>query len=249
MNFRLVYIILLSLIIVGCAQVPKESIELSTTIGRDLATVHKAHRKLAQILFAHMRGDINRFVEEVYTPYQIQYMMSEDKKLATSSKPEDQKRSLLLAIKAAFESDAPPQSPDKALEGMSIVVRRLREKVESVRQEMLSYLDAQEAEVLDSIDRSYQQLHYANSIVTGHLSSVRKVHETQARLLDAMGVDRDLRKEVGENLSKASDKIADLVKAAEKTDANLAETKETVQKIKDEISKITKPITDNQKEK
>ena len=99
------------------------------------------------------------------------------------------------------------------------------------------------------IGRAYQQLHYANSIVTGHLSSVRKVHDTQAELLNAIGVDRDLRKEVGENLSKASDKIADLVKAAEKADAKLAQAEETAQKIKDEVSKIKERLTDNQKEK
>lgn len=249
MKFKSVYVILLSVIIVGCARVPMESVELSATIGRDLATVHKAHRELAQILFSRMRHDVNRFVDEVYAPHQIQTAMSRQKELATSSDPQDQKKSLLLAINAAFKSDAPPQLQDAVLKGMGIMVQKIRNDVETMRQELLDPLDAQEAEVLDSIDRAYQQLHYANSIVTGHLSSVRKVHETQAEMLNAIGVDRDLREQVGKNLSIASVKIADLVKAAEKSDAKLEKAEETAQKIKDEITKIKQRLAKDQKEK
>lgn len=248
MTRRPILIVLIGLFLTACAAVPKESVELSATLGRDLATVHKAHRQLAQVLFARMRHDINRFVDEVYAPFQIKNTMNRQNQLARSSKPEDQKKSLLLAINAAFKTDASPQLQDAVLKGMGSMVSKIRVDVESMRKELLVPLNAQEAEVLGSIDRAYQQLHYANSIVTGHLSSVAKVHETQAELLQAIGIERDLRKEVGDNLAKASDKIRDLVEAAEKTDAKLETTEENARKLKEAVSELKKNLKGNHKE-
>jgi len=249
MKLRLGYIVLASLIVAGCAQVPRQSVELSATIGRDLAVVHKAHRELARAMFARMRRDVNRFVDEVYSPYQIRKAMSRQKELATSSNPEDQNKSLLLAINEAFKSDAPPQLQDEVLKAMDIMARKIRNDTESMRRKLLAPLDAQETEVLDSIDRAYLQLHYANSIVTGHLSSVAKVHEAQAELLNAVGVDQDLRKGVGERLTKVSDMIEVLVVGGESIDAQVAQAEEAAQKIKAEIEKIGERLTDSQKEK
>jgi len=195
-----------------------------------------------------MRHDINRFVDEVYAPFQIRNTMNRQNQLARSSKPEDRKKSLLLAINAAFKTDASPQLQDAVLKGMGSMVSKIKADVESMRRELLGPLNAQEAEVLGSIDRAYQQLHYANSIVTGYLSSVVKVHETQAELLQAIGIERDLRKEVGDNLAKASDKIGDLVEAAEKADAKLDMAEESARKLKEAVSELKKNLEGNRKE-
>ena len=248
MTRRYILVVMIGLLFTACAQVPKESVELSATLGRDLATVHKAHRELAQVLFARMRHDINRFVDEVYAPFQIRNTMNRQNQLARSSKPEDRKKSLLLAINAAFKTDASPQLQDAVLKGMGSMVSKIKADVESMRRELLGPLNAQEAEVLGSIDRAYQQLHYANSIVTGYLSSVVKVHETQAELLQAIGIERDLRKEVGDNLAKASDKIGDLVEAAEKADAKLDMAEESARKLKEAVSELKKNLEGNRKE-
>jgi hypothetical protein len=69
------------LVIGGCAMVPKESVELSTTVGRDIASVHEAHRNLANALFGRMKQDVNRFVDDVYAPFQIQFVLASQKRL------------------------------------------------------------------------------------------------------------------------------------------------------------------------
>jgi hypothetical protein len=226
----------------SCAQVPKESVELSATVGRDLATVYKAHRELAQVLFARMRRDINRFVDDVYAPFQINRAMIRQGELANSSNREERNKSLLLAINAAFKPGASPQLQKDVLEAMGIMVRKIQNDIESMRKELLVPLEAQESEVLGSIDRSYQQLHYANSIVTGHLSSVAKVHETQAELLKAIGVERDLRKEVGRNIARASDEIADLVEAAESIEDNVNKAEKFAKDLKDTIDGLASKL-------
>jgi L-arabinose isomerase len=118
------------------------------------------------------------------------------------------------------------------------MVRAIREDVESMRNELLDPLDAQEAEVLGSIDRAYQQIHYANSIVTGHLSSVVEVHETQAELMQAIGVERDLRITVGDNLARTSSTIGDLVQAAENAGTQFQDVEESVQKLREAVVEL-----------
>jgi ribosome recycling factor len=227
----------------SCAQVPKQSVELSSTVGRDLATVHKAHRKLAHVLFQRMRQDVNQFIEGVYAPFQIRYAMETDRKLALSQNKDDRKNSLVLAIDAAFQPNASPEQQDKVFKAMGIFVEEIRKDIEAMRRELLDPLDKQEEEVNSSIDRAYQQLHYANSIVTGHLSSIAKVHETQAELLEAIGLEHDLTKNIGESLAKASHDIGSLVEIAEMGEGTVKDVQDNAEKIKEAIKKLTTDLS------
>jgi len=237
-RFFLIALAVLCLIASSCASVPKESVELSATVGRDIATVHKSHIELAHILFSRMRKDVNRFIDDVYAPYQIRTVMDRQYELAKSSNPDDRKKSLLLAINEAVKPDAPDKLQAAVLKGMENLVEKIREDVEAMRNELLVPLNTQEEGVIGSIDRAYYQLHYANSIVTGHLSSVVKVHETQDALLKEIGVERDLRKEISVNLAEASDKIAKFVDSAEKVDSKLDRVEEKARELKGTIGEL-----------
>lgn len=231
-------VIFLPLLLTACAQVPKQSVELSATVGRDLTTVYEAHRQLAKILFADMRSDVNRFIDEVYAPFQISNAMNRQRELAASNDPEDRRKSLFLAISNSLQPDASPDLQMNALKGMGSMVLKIQKDIESMRNELLDTLDVQEEEILDSIDRAYQQLHYANSIVTGHLASIVAVHDAQAELLKTFGVKRDIRKEVGENLADASDKIRTLVDAAESADDKLGVAEAKAKELKEAVRGI-----------
>lgn len=50
--------------LIACVEVPKESVELSVTIGRDLGDVHRANRELATRYFDRIKDDVNRFGDE-----------------------------------------------------------------------------------------------------------------------------------------------------------------------------------------
>lgn len=233
-----IFSIFLLVLMTSCATVPKKSVELSATIGRDLAVVHESHRETAKIIFSGMRADINRFIDDIYAPSQISTVMSRQKDLATSDDPNDRKKSLLLGINAAFSEDANPKLQNQVLRAMGSMVSKLRSDIESMRNQLLSSVDQQEKDMLASIDRAYQQLHYANSIVTGHLSSVVKVHDAQAELLETIGVERDLRSYVSEHLSDTSEKISEIVDQAEKTDEKLEKAEENAKKIKKELDEL-----------
>ena len=188
--------------ILGCAQVPKESVELSVTVGRDLAEVHRAHRELTTRYFGRMKKDINEFIDEIYRPYMIQNTMADFK--------------LLERIQSAVEKG----DEVRAFNIMKLFVSLLSEQIENYRRELLKNVSKQESEVLLVIDDSYQKIQNANAIVTGHLASIRKVHDAQAELLSRVKLE-GLREEVASKTVTFSDKISNIVVKARKVDQTI----------------------------
>jgi hypothetical protein len=68
-TIRLVWFALVAaLLLSGCAQVPKESVELSATLGRDLQEVQQSHRRSVDLLFERDVERITNYIENVATP-------------------------------------------------------------------------------------------------------------------------------------------------------------------------------------
>jgi hypothetical protein len=210
----------------GCAQVPKQSVELSATLGRDISEVYRAHRELALILYGRVKGDVNKFVDEVYAPYQISKLLQADH--------EDFKKgdanSLFFTLDAAVRHPNDPNVQKSAMEAMDVFVQVLREEIESYREKRLAPVLAQEKELLSAIDRSYNQIHYANSIVTGHLASIVQVHDAQEELLSEFGIE-GLREGIGRKLSNTSNKVAELVGKARKLEGTVLEMEAKIKEL------------------
>lgn len=208
--------------VISCAQVPKQSVELSATVGRDVAEMHRAHRELCVVLYSRMITDINRFVDDVYAPFQIEQTLKE------------YQSELSNAIRKASEPDPTGQAQKNAYEFLKIYVEELRNEIESYREEMLAPIRSDRDKFLAKLDTSYQQIHYANSIVTGHLSSIVKVHDTQDELLANVGLE-ELREESGKKLAEVSGKVAKLVDDASKGNEKIDEA---TKKLKDLVKKF-----------
>lgn len=198
-------------IVGACASVPKESVTLSVTLGRDLAEVHRAHRALAIKYFERMKQDINQFIDEKYRPFMIRKTIQDSR--------------LLEKVESASQPGARPD----ALMIMEVFVRKMSEQIESYRKKLLQNIVSQEEEVIQAIDDSYLKLQNANSIVTGYLTSVRKVRDAQAELLDRVKME-GLREKFINKTAKLSDNIAKLVEKARKGEA-------TVEEIADSLAK------------
>ena len=148
----------------GCAEIPRESVQLSVTLGRDLNEVHRAHRELVTKYFGDIKTDINDFIDYTYRPFMIKRSMLE-----------------FALIDRLKNAEAPGNELD-SLDIMEIYVTEVTEQIESFRNELLKNISDQENEVITAIDESYQKLQNANSIITGHLASVRKVKDAQEEL-------------------------------------------------------------------
>ena len=232
---RLTFAFIALLMAAGCAQVPKESVELSATVGRDLTISYKAHKELAKVLFSRIRSDVNRFVDNVYAPYQIRSALQKDADASRSSDAAVRRSSLLLGITAAYAPGATDESLKNAITGMTYLVQDVKTDIDSKRAELLKPIDDQEATLLGALDRNYTQIIYANSIVTGYLSSVVKVHDAQAELLRTIGIDGNLPELIGKKLAGASEKVTSLVAKAEKADATAKSIADGVASLKESI--------------
>ena len=203
MKFLSVVALVLFFGINGCAQVPKEAVELSATVGRDLAEVRKSHTAFIDIYYTGLINNINKFVDEVYLPYQIQKTLSDDVI----------REDMLSTIESASRPDVTGTKQKEAYEKIQIFHQVIHEEVEAYRKLKLQPVQKQYDSVLNDIRSAYEQIHYANSIVTGHLASVVKVHDAQNDVLDKLNL-TNLRTKVGYGVASASDKISDLVAKA-----------------------------------
>ena len=217
-NRRVIATVGLTALFLACAQVPKESVTLSATVGRDMAEMQRAHLELADLYFQRLESDINTFVDDVYAPFQIQ-------ETAKQFKPE-----LVSAIENASRPDSSPQAQQDLLSILGIYLEELRTEIESYRRSLLEPIEVQKAALLSEIESSYTQIHYANSIVTGHLSSVVRVHEAQSELLQEVGIG-DLRTRLGTKTAEVSDQIRDLVLEGRSTEAKIGKLSEKLQSL------------------
>lgn len=67
-QFKLIAYLTLIISLIGCAQVPLQSIELSQTLGNDLQTVQRSHRKAVDLLYDRQVERVNEYIEEVVIP-------------------------------------------------------------------------------------------------------------------------------------------------------------------------------------
>lgn len=232
--YRLLCLCLIALV-VSCAQVPKESVELSTTVGRDIAAAHESHRKLAQTLFARIKRDVNRFVDDVYAPHQIQVVLEGQRE----RKAAGNRNNLFSILDIASERPGDARAQKDVLDFMQAVVELVRADIEDYREKRLGPVQKQEEEVLLAIDRLYVQMARGNAEVTAHLASIVKVHEAQDELLRKANLD-GLREKVGTALGATSEKVAEFVGKARKVEGAVDKSAAQMDKLTTDLDKLLK---------
>ena len=207
----------LLVLLYSCSAVPKESVELSVTVGRDITEMQRAHRELIHLYYNRLVADINRFVDEVYAPFQINKMMDQ------------------FGAEICKEIDSQSYDKIKQYEKLSILVEELRNEIDGYRNSKLKPILAQRDTLLKNIDASYSRIIYANSIVTGHLASVLKINDAQNEILSKLNLG-NLRSEIASKTSELSDQIDELTKKikAKQSDA---------EKIIDEFNKLINKVS------
>ena len=140
---------------------------------------------------------------------------------------------MLLLISVAFSDEGTAAHREAVVSVMSKFSTVIRNDIEDYRRKLLQPIEQQEDEVFASINRHYQQLHRANSIVTGHLSSVAKVHQVQNELLESFGVDSDLRQVAGGTLAQTSNQVNEVLQKVEKGEVKFDEVSEKIKKVVD----------------
>ncbi len=216
----LVWTFACAMLLAGCAQVPKESVELSATLGRDLQEVQQSHRRSVDLLFDRDVERITNYIDNVATPTFI----------AAAIKAVGPQ--LAQSLADATKPSATDDQRRKAFDQMAKIVKAVTDRLAKERKSLIDPLEVARKETLAELDRAYAELQRANTVVTAHLASIVKVHSLQDDLLAKAGL-KDFRAKVGDEALRANSKVTDAL-----TDAS--EVEDVLTKLKDAVAKLKK---------
>ena len=87
MKLKIITSILILLILGSCASIPKETVILSQTLGKDLAVLHKSHKSVVELYYEKITDDITNFIDDVYAPFVIHYVLKVELENHQKGKP------------------------------------------------------------------------------------------------------------------------------------------------------------------
>jgi hypothetical protein len=201
----------------GCTQVPRESITLSETVGRDVAAIEASHRRFVDLVYEGYEKDVNAFVDDVYLPFYIQQSLQ--------SGPGQK---LLRALEEAARPGSTGEQRRDAYEMAEIWLKVAHQRVASMRVKLLAPLQAQRGQIRADLDSAYQRVHQANAAVTGYLASLARVTDLQNNLLSGLGVPK-LSERVGEAALQVSSALDKEMPDAERRVARAEEIRSKLQ--------------------
>jgi hypothetical protein len=236
MKVRFIGMLVVASFFTSCASIPQESVTLSQTLGEDLKVLHRAHRNIIEIHYRKIKDDINSFVDDVYAPFVIHHVLKMELKAYKEGNI-----SLYGSIIAAGENEGKTES-EAALKDMNDFQLATRKRVEKKRAELLSPIIKQEIEVVMAVNQSYENVIYANSTITGHLQSIRKVKEAQREALSMVGI-AGADSLITNSLVKVSEQVGEALKKGKEIDVK---SNDALKKL-EEISKQIKSITNKTK--
>lgn len=184
------------LLLLGCASIPKEVVELSYTVGKDLNAVHESYKILIKKHFDGLRSQVNTFLNDRWIPKYLEYFI-EDGGLRESAQGSD---------------------PEEVLEDVQIWAEVAIEEIELKRSELINPINEVEKALLDLVDTAFNRLVNANAVITAHLNSIRKVKEVQDDALKALGL-KEIRDNINEELIKSSERAGKLLRNSKRRKA------------------------------
>jgi len=233
MKKKILTLTIVVVILSSCASIPKETVQLSKVVGNDLVVLHNSHQKMVELYYDKIINDINTFVDDVYAPFVIHYVLNADLENYNNGK-----ESLYGAIELAGKTEGKSVA-NNAVTIMTEFLNDANNQIEKERNELLCPLKNQEKGILDSINQSYENTLYANTTITGYLESARKLKESQQKALKMVGLqgkDDDL----DNLLLKTSEIVNSALEKGKEIDIKSDDAIEKINDISDKIKQLTK---------
>lgn len=224
------------LLMVSCVSIPKETITLSKTIGSDLQILHNSHRNMVQLYYNGIKLNVNTFIDDVYAPYLIHHVLETE--LNKYNRGESSMYSIIENAGKMGEEDGTKEALKVMLEFQEAANKQINLK----RNELVSPILQQEIEILATIDESYQNTIYANTILTAYLVSVGKTKESQSEALSIASLD-GLDTKVANRLIELSDFMDMAIDQGRKIDIKSNEAQQQIEEIINKIKELTNKIT------
>ncbi len=168
----------------GCAaKVPEEVVELSYTVGEDLSGLQASYRSLIATHFDNLRSQRNAFIDTQWRPLFLERFVEESQ--------------LVSIVTNSPANDLP--------EILNIWVEIALDTIEARRATLIDPINQDEAALLRLVDQAFANLIWANTTITSHLNSIRKVQEVEDRALTSLNL-KGLRDQIDAQLLLVSQK-------------------------------------------
>jgi hypothetical protein len=191
-------ILLLSFFAIECASVPKEVVELSYKTGEDIAALYKSYDKLIQEYYEKMRQERIAYIEDVWYPKFLKSWMRKGElgAIAKGEKIWSVTEGKLIANPGNANSEESFQTLNDWIT-YALYAREVKED------SLLQSLNHEEKMLRENVDMAFQQVIRANSTITSHLNSLRKVQEIEDDAFKVLSIN-NLRNNITSTLSNAS---------------------------------------------
>lgn len=184
MNISKPFGVLLAVLLLlnGCiGRVPGEVVELSTTVGEDIKSLHLSYRALIVAHFDSLRAQTDSFIKDRWLPVFIDDFMK--------------RGNLVQTVQAAQPGQAGPRVSEWVAVAMETVTAK--------RDQLMKPIDEEEKKLLEMVDNSFGLLTRANAKISSHLESRSKKKNL---LEEALNMDdlKGLREKISGGLAAAT---------------------------------------------
>jgi len=211
-RFVLINVILLIIVLGGCATIPQETIELSYVMEENIVALKMSYILLVNTHFDLLEKIRIDYLEKEWIPVFIADWISDGRLIDMATGK---------VIWSPEHSDF--VQPQKGLEMQGLLISTTSwsiaaiEQIEEKRKELINPLEVQRKELLGIIEDGFDRLLRSNIAITAHLSSIQKVKEFQNKTFDSLKIG-DLQKEINKQLhiiSEYADQGLDAIKKAD----------------------------------
>lgn len=230
---KTILLLLITFLISSCISIPKETVELSRALGKDLKVLHTSHRNVVTIYYQKIKDNINIFVKDVYAPYVINFVL---KKELSSFKSGQE--SIFKTLNDAAQNNT-ATATEKVTKDMQDFLSAANRQIKKKTDELMNPITTQETELLLKIDQAYQNTSYANSTITAYLSSIRKVKATQQEALSMIGL-KGIDSLVTTKLLLLSEGVKEAIQKGKEIDTKSENAINQIKEITDKIKELTK---------
>ncbi|GAB1054631.1 MAG: hypothetical protein WAqPseu_19230 [Shewanella algae] len=243
------FIPLMLLVLSGCVSAPKETVELAEITDYQVAELQKSHVKFAQLYYGKLRDDVNRFIDEKWTPTFLSKAVNnhafrsdlDDAYLTSSISVDDvsvqwrgrelqepQKRIVLEGVKQAVAAET-----SKLGQILIEWSQEAQSQISKKRKSLLDPLNEQERFVLAQINSAFADLQRSQATIKAYLFSAVELKEKQDQVMSKLVALEKVEK-VMTKVTDANDKLSDTLNS-EDTDKAIEKFLELIESAKSRL--------------
>jgi hypothetical protein len=191
----------------GCVTAPKETVELTEIVDRQIVEVQASHQKFVHLYYDKLRAEVDRFLEEKWVPQFLENVVGGSSESSKQFRTDldsayrlstvDWEKEIGLdgiqdgTLRQALR-DALKRLTAREKTGLGMVLLdfslEVHKQISEKRRSLIQPIDEQEAYVLGELQATYADLQRGTATLKAYLASVAKLVEQRDTVLEKMGV-------------------------------------------------------------